>query len=92
MPARHGCFSLGNFLNLNQKNTVKTKQSRNLDIKVGATLIYNDGRAGHCGVTALVLAVGDSIMTVQFEDRADTTTIRLDDKGWMNFLTVKPIS
>ena len=68
---------------------MKTKQVRNIDIQAGATLIYNDGREGHSGMPALVLAVNNNIMTVQFEDRADTTTIRLDDNGWMNFLTVQ---
>ena len=55
--------------------------------KVGTTIVYDDGREGHRAVKARVLAVDERTMTVQFEDRADTTTIRFNDPAWMNFIS-----
>ena len=57
-------------------------------IKKGSRIVYNDGRPGHTGVIAEVLAVDAKGMTVQFEDRADTTRIAFSDKGWMDFIEV----
>ena len=56
--------------------------------KKGGRIVYNDGRPGHIGVKAVVLAVDADGMTVQFEDRADTTYIRFADRGWMDFISV----
>ena len=57
-------------------------------IKKGGRIVYNDGRPGHANVFATVLAVDAKGMTVQFEDRADTTRIQFSDKGWMEFIEV----
>lgn len=57
-------------------------------IKTGGRIVYNDGRPGHTDVFATVVAVDAKGMTVQFEDRADTTRIAFSDKGWMEFIEV----
>jgi hypothetical protein len=57
-------------------------------IKAGGRLVYNDGRPGHRDVFATVLAVDAKGMTVQFDDRADTTRIAFADRGWMDFIEV----
>jgi hypothetical protein len=57
-------------------------------IKKGGRVVYNDGRPGHAGVLATVLAVDKTGMTVQFNDRADTTRIQFSDKGWMEHIEV----
>ena len=57
-------------------------------IKKGGRIVYNDGRPGHTRARATVLAVDAKGMTVQFEDRADTTRIQFSDKGWMDFIEV----
>ena len=57
-------------------------------IKQGGRIVYDDGRPGHAGVLATVLAVDAKGMTVQFDDRADTTHIVFSDKGWMEFIEV----
>ena len=41
---------------------------------------YDDGRPGHQGVGSTVLAVDERGMTVQFDDRADTTYILFSDE------------
>lgn len=64
------------------------RQSTVDHIKAGGRIVYNDGRSGHANVFAAVLAVDAKGMTVQFEDRADTTTIAFADKGWMDFIEV----
>lgn len=55
-------------------------------LKKGGRIVYNDGRPGHKGVCATVLAVDQKGMTVQFEDRADTSHIAFSDRGWMDFI------
>lgn len=55
-------------------------------IKKGGRIVYNDGRPGHKGVIATVLAVDTKGMKVQFEDRADTSHIAFSDRGWMDFI------
>jgi len=55
-------------------------------IKRGGRIVYNDGRPGHKGVMATVLAVDSKGMTVQFEDRADTSRIAFSDTAWMDFI------
>ena len=57
-------------------------------IKVGGRISYNDGRHGHEGVEATVLAVDTRGMTVQFDDRADTNYILFSDPKWMEFISV----
>jgi hypothetical protein len=57
-------------------------------VKPGGRISYNDGRPGHEGVQATVLAVDPKGMTVQFDDRADTTYIQFSDKQWMDFIEV----
>ena len=57
-------------------------------IKVGGRISYNDGRPGHGGVEATVLAVDKRGMTVQFDDRADTTYVLFSDPRWMDFIEV----
>ena len=57
-------------------------------IKKGGRIVYDDGRPGHAGVLATVLAVDETGMTVQFDDRADTTRIQFSDKGWMDYIEV----
>ena len=57
-------------------------------VKAGGRISYNDGRPGHEGVEATVLAVDAKGMTVQFDDRADTTYIQFSDPRWMDFLSV----
>ena len=55
-------------------------------IKKGGRIVYNDGRPGHKGVLATVLAVDKKEMTVQFDDRADTNHIAFSDRAWMDFI------
>ena len=57
-------------------------------IKKGGSIVYNDGRPGHSGAVASVLGVDDKGMTVQFEDRADTTYIAFGERRWMDFIEV----
>lgn len=57
-------------------------------IEKGGRIVYNDGRPGHEDVFATVLAVDARGMTVQFEDRADTSHIAFSDRGWMDFIEV----
>jgi len=57
-------------------------------IKRGSRIVYNDCRPGHKGVLATVLAVDKKGMTVQFDDRADTSRIAFSDRGWMDFIEV----
>lgn len=57
-------------------------------LKVGDTVVYDDGREGHKGVRALILTNGPYAMQVQFEDHADSTFIRHDDTAWTKFLRV----
>lgn len=64
---------------------MNTSQAQSL--KQGDTLVYNDGRDGHKDVKCVVLEVYPDRMLVQFEDRADVTTIRFSDKAWMDYLT-----
>lgn len=53
-------------------------------------IVYNDGREGHTEVKAEILELHENFMLVQFEDRADTTTIYYSDADWMNY--IKPVS
>ena len=55
-------------------------------LKPGGRIVYNDGRLGHSGVQATIVEVDAKGMTVQFEDRADTTRIQFSDKGWMEHI------
>lgn len=55
-------------------------------IKPGVTIAYDDGRPGHIGVLAIVLAADARGMTVQFEDRADTDRISFSDREWMDHI------
>ncbi len=65
------------------------KPNSTLDqIKKGGRIVYDDGRPGHRGVMATVLAVGKRGMVVQFDDRADTNHIAFSDRGWMEFIEV----
>jgi hypothetical protein len=57
-------------------------------IERGGRIVYNDGRPGHTDVYASVLAVDAKGMTVQFDDRADTTYIVFSDARWMDFIAV----
>ncbi|HMP76579.1 MAG TPA: hypothetical protein PKE12_09805 [Kiritimatiellia bacterium] len=57
-------------------------------LKKGGRIVYNDGRPGHIGVRATVLAVDPKGMTVQFDDRADSTYIAFSDRRWMDFIEV----
>jgi hypothetical protein len=57
-------------------------------VKPGSRISYNDGRPGHEGVEATVLAGDARGMTVQFDDRADTTHILFSDPKWMDFISV----
>ena len=51
-------------------------------------VVYNDGRAGHSGVLGTVLKLDSVGMTVQFDDRADTTYIAFDERRWMDFIAL----
>jgi hypothetical protein len=55
-------------------------------ISVGERIVYNDGRDGHRNIFAVVLEIHHQHMVVQFEDRADTTSINFSDRQWMDFL------
>jgi hypothetical protein len=55
--------------------------------KPGDHILYNDERPGHTNVKAEILSVDGDGMTVQFEDRADTTRINFQDRQWMDHLT-----
>lgn len=54
----------------------------------GGRIVYNDGRPGHTDAQAIILAVSEVGMVVQFEDRADTSTIRFDEDKWMDFIKI----
>ncbi len=56
-------------------------------LNFGDILVYDDGRPGHRGSKAEVLSNDKSHVVLQFEDRADTTTIKHDDSGWIEHLT-----
>jgi hypothetical protein len=58
-------------------------------LKSGDILVYDDGRPGHVGVKAVVLSNHENSVIVQFEDRADTTTIQHDEVGWTKHLKRK---
>lgn len=55
-------------------------------LKPGDILIYNDGRPGHTKIPGTVLTIGDNFFTLQFDDRADITTVYNRDTAWINFL------
>ena len=55
-------------------------------VRVGQTLTYDDGRPNHRNVKAVVLAVFKPFFIVQFENRADTTTIKWNDEDWMRYI------
>lgn len=57
-------------------------------VKRGGRISYDDGRPGHQGVEATVLAIDARGMMVQFDDRADTTYILFSDRRWMDFICV----
>jgi hypothetical protein len=59
------------------------------NFKPGQTIVYDDGRPGHRGVSATILSVSKTTMVVQFEDRADTTTIHFSDRDWVDHIQVK---
>jgi hypothetical protein len=59
------------------------------ELHPGQTVVYDDGRPGHRGVSATICSVSESGMVVQFEDRADTTSIRFSDRPWMDHLKIK---
>ena len=56
-------------------------------VKAGGRISYNDGRPGHEGVEATVIEVDSKGMTVQFDDRADTTYILFSEPQWMDFIS-----
>lgn len=55
-------------------------------LRPDAVLIYNDGRPGHTSAKATVLDVLRTGLRVQFQDRADSTTIKFTDKAWTEHL------
>lgn len=59
-------------------------------VNVGDVIVYNDGRPGHCDITATVLHVGASCLTVLFADRADTSHIKYTEPAWLKFLSCPP--
>lgn len=64
------------------------KNDTTRQIAKGGRIIYDDGRPGHQGVMATVLAVEPRGMMVQFDDRADTTFIAFSDRQWMDFISI----
>jgi hypothetical protein len=64
------------------------KSSKAYRVKAGGRISYDDGRPGHVGVEATVLAVDSRGMTVQFDDRADSNFIVFTDRQWMDFISV----
>ena len=68
-------------------NSMKLRSTLD-QIKPGGRIVYNDGRPGHKGVQATVVEVDAKGMTVQFEDRADTSRIAFSDRAWMEFIEV----
>jgi hypothetical protein len=54
----------------------------------GSRISYDDGQPDHDGVLATVLAVDGRGMTVQFDDRANTTYIPFAESRWMNLISV----
>jgi hypothetical protein len=57
-------------------------------VRAGSRISYDDGRPGHEGVEATVLAVDERGMTVQFDDRADTTYVPFTERRWMDFFSL----
>jgi len=62
---------------------MKTLQASQL--REGSRIAYDDGRGE---AQATVLTVEHWGMHVQFDDRADTTTIRFTDIAWMQWLDI----
>ena len=60
--------------------------SESMQVRVGQRFSYDDGRQGHRGVKAEVIALTDKGFVAQFEDRYDTTTIAWDDPEWMRYI------
>lgn len=62
----------------------------NVTYQVGlrARILYNEGQPGYAGVEMIALAVDVQGMTVQFDDRADTTYIPFSASQWMDFISV----
>lgn len=80
-PALHDAF-FGRFYLL-EGNVVKVGAE---EFKAGGRISYNDNRPGHQNIGATVLAVDAGGMTVQFDDRADTTRISFSEPQWMDFI------
>lgn len=57
-------------------------------VKIGGRILYDDGRPGHRRAQATVLAVDARGMTVQFDDRADSTRINFADQAWTDFIEI----
>ena len=55
-------------------------------LQVDDVLIYNDGRAGHCEVKAIVLLNDGAKIFAQFEDRNAATIIPYSAKQWTDYL------
>jgi hypothetical protein len=66
-------------------------KTTNCEFKVGQRIVYNDGRPGHTNAKATVLCANRSAMVVQFDDRADTTTICFSDAAWMRFISAEVV-
>jgi hypothetical protein len=76
------------FSNSRPSGTKETEMNaeRMKSLNPGDILVYDDGRPGHSGVKAVILSNYSNCLTVQFEDRADTTTIKHDDVEWTKYL------
>jgi hypothetical protein len=57
------------------------------EIKLGQIFTYDDGRPGHRGIKAKVVALTDNGFIAQFEDRYDTTAIAWNEPEWISHIT-----
>ena len=63
------------------------KAQEMLEVHEGIRLLYSDSRSK---AECVVLSVNGPWFTVQFEDRADTTTFHASNRAWTDYLSVCP--
>jgi hypothetical protein len=59
---------------------------------MGQGLVYDDGRPGHRGVKGVVVGLFPGGFVAQFQDRAETNTIRDSDREWMDHITFEAVT
>lgn len=57
------------------------------EIRLNDRVVYNDGRAGHIDVAGTVIGKSPLSCVVLWDDRAEPTLIRNDDRAWWDHIT-----